>query len=101
MAIANFSVPEKLAKEQISLLENANKNGKIRIGVNETTKAVERSKALLVLVAEDVNPEEIVMHLPLICKEKNIPCSFVKTKKELGNLQKKLQSKIKTCFRNN
>ena len=36
------------------------------------------------MIAEDVNPPEVVMHLPLICKEKHVPYSFVKTKKELG-----------------
>ncbi|MBN1941293.1 MAG: 50S ribosomal protein L7ae [Candidatus Diapherotrites archaeon] len=84
MAIAKFSVPEKLAQAQASFLEKVKKKGKIRIGVNEVTKAIERGQAKLVVIAEDVSPEEIVMHLPLICDEKQIPYSFVKTKKELG-----------------
>jgi large subunit ribosomal protein L7Ae len=38
----------------------------------------------MVFVANDVSPAEVIMHLPLLCKEKKIPVSFVETKKELG-----------------
>lgn len=79
-----FEVSEKLMTEQLNLVEKARGKGKIKIGVNEVTKAAERGVAKLVLIAQDVSPPEIVMHLPLICKEKNIPCSVVKTRKELG-----------------
>jgi len=69
----------------VDLMQKVSKQGKIKIGTNETTKAIERGTAKLVVVAEDVQPKEIIMHLPLLCKEKNIPIAFVKTKKELGN----------------
>ncbi len=82
--LATFSLPEKLLEQQNTVLDKAKKSGKIRIGVNEVTKAVERGVAKLVVIASDVEPKEIVMHLPLICKEKNIPFSFAKSKKELG-----------------
>ena len=79
-----FSVPKELVAEQLEFVEKARKKGKVKCGINEVTKAIERGSAKLVLIAEDVSPAEIVMHLPLICNEKKIPCSFVKTKKELG-----------------
>jgi large subunit ribosomal protein L7Ae len=79
-----FEVPEKLAAEQLSFVEKARKSGKIRVGVNEVTKAIERGSAKLVLIAMDVEPKEIVMHLPLLCSEKNVPFSYAKTRKELG-----------------
>ena len=79
-----FSVPEELRARQASLLEKVSKTGKIRIGSNETTKAAERGQAKLVVIAEDVSPPEIVMHLPLICREKNIPFTYVSSKKGLG-----------------
>lgn len=82
--LAKFEVPEKVLEQQNSFLEKARKNGKIKIGVNETTKAVERGVAKLVVIAKDVEPQEIVMHLPLICREKKIAFSFAKSKKELG-----------------
>src|SRR3989344_6666800 len=79
-----FSVPEELRAKQASLLEKIKKTGKVRVGANEATKAAERGTAKLIVIAEDVSPAEIVMHLPLICKEKNIPVSYVSTKKCLG-----------------
>lgn len=79
-----FSVPEELKARQASLLEKIKKTGKVRIGANEATKAAERGTAKLIVIAEDVSPPEIVMHLPIICREKNIPVSFVSTKKGLG-----------------
>ena len=84
MAIAKFEVSKDLQLKELELVERASKNAKLRIGVNEVTKAVERNQAKLVLIAEDVNPPEIVMHLPILCEEKKIPFSFVSTKKELG-----------------
>ncbi len=80
----DFSVPEGVMNEALDVLAKSRQKGKIRIGVNETTKAVEREVAKLVLIAEDVNPKEIVMHIPLLCDEKKIPYCQVKTKKELG-----------------
>jgi len=68
-----FEVPAKLNEKQLALVEKVNKNGKIKIGINEVTKAIERGKARLVLIAQDVSPPEVVMHLPLLCKEKGIP----------------------------
>jgi len=84
MAIAKFEVSKDLQLKELELVERASKNAKLRIGVNEVTKAVERNQAKLVLIAEDVSPPEIVMHLPILCEEKKIPFSFVSTKKELG-----------------
>src|SRR3989338_7938821 len=79
-----FSMPEELRARQAVLLEKIKKSGKVKIGANEATKAAERGSAKLIVVAEDVSPPEIVMHLPLICREKNIPFSYVSTKKGLG-----------------
>ena len=58
--------------------------GKIKKGVNEATKAIERGVAKLVVVAEDIEPPEIVMHLSPLCDEKKIPLIKVPSKNELG-----------------
>lgn len=65
-------------------IELARSNGKIKKGANEVTKAVERGVAKLVAIANDVSPKEIVMHLPLLCKEKGITCVEVGSKNDLG-----------------
>ena len=66
------------------VVEKARKTGKIEKGTNEVTKAVERGTAKLVVYATDVEPKEIVMHLPIICKEKGIPCAEADKKEKLG-----------------
>jgi large subunit ribosomal protein L7Ae len=65
-------------------VETARGDGKIAKGVNEVTKHVERGDAKLVAIASDISPPEIVMHLPALSKEKNIPCIKVGSKEELG-----------------
>lgn len=79
-----FEVPVELASEVYQLVEKARSGGKLRVGSNEVTKSVERGEAKLVIIAGDVNPVEIVMHLPIICSEKNIPIISVAAKEELG-----------------
>ncbi len=65
-------------------VEIARNTGKVRIGTNEATKAIERGIAKLVVIAEDVQPKEFVMHLPSLCEEKKIPFVYVKSKLDLG-----------------
>lgn len=79
-----FSVSKDLADKVLQLLEMARNSGKIRKGTNEATKAIEKSAAQIVVIAEDVEPEEIVMHLPALCDEKKIPYVFVPSKQDLG-----------------
>ncbi len=72
------------AEKALEAVELARSTGKIKKGTNETTKALERGTAKLVVYAKDVQPAEVVMHLPLLAKEKGIPCIEVPSKEELG-----------------
>ena len=66
------------------IIEQAKRTGKIEKGTNEVTKAIERQTAKLVVYAADVEPKEIVQHLPVLCKEKNILCKEADSKQKLG-----------------
>ena len=79
-----FEVPKELADKAYEAVEGARDTGKLRKGTNETTKAIERKQAMLVVKAEDVEPAEIVAHLPPLCDEKGIPYIYVPNKRELG-----------------
>ncbi|MBI2573540.1 50S ribosomal protein L7ae [Candidatus Woesearchaeota archaeon] len=68
----------------LEAVEVARTSGKIRKGANEVTKAIEKGEAKLVVFAADVNPKEVVMHLPLLCKDKKILCVQVAKKEDLG-----------------
>ncbi len=71
-------------EEAYEAIELAKKSGKICKGANEVTKALEKGKAKLVAYAKDVSPAEIVMHLPILAKEKGVICVEVGSKQELG-----------------
>jgi large subunit ribosomal protein L7Ae len=81
---AKFEVPQDLVNKTYEAVSVAKSTGKIRKGVNETTKAIERGIAKLVVMARDVTPEEILMHLPVMCGEKQVPFIYVPSKLELG-----------------
>ena len=53
---------DELRDKTLDLLDKTAKKGKIKGGINEVTKAIERGTAKLVIIAEDVSPKEIVMH---------------------------------------
>ena len=81
----DFDVPADLEERAVQALEVARDTGTVKKGTNETTKAIERGNADLVFVAEDVQPEEIVMHLPELADEKGIPYIFVESQDDVGH----------------
>lgn len=80
-----FTAPKELQDIAYEIVEIARDTGKVRKGTNETTKAVERVVAKFVAIAEDVDPPEIIFHLPIMCEEKSIPYIFVASKNKLGS----------------
>jgi len=80
-----FETPEEVADAACEALQMAAETGQVRKGTNEATKAIERGIAKLVVIAEDVDPPEVVAHLPILCDERKIPYLFVSTRKRLGS----------------
>lgn len=80
-----YDVPSDLQEDVIEALEVARDTGSIRKGTNETTKAIERGNAKLVVIAEDVQPEEIVLHLPELAEERDVPFVFVGAQNDIGH----------------
>tara|TARA_B100000959_G_scaffold274725_1_gene327041 strand:+ start:280 stop:666 length:387 start_codon:yes stop_codon:yes gene_type:complete len=79
-----FDTPEDLVSPILEALRVAAQTGKVRKGTNEATKAIERGISKLIVIAEDVEPPEVVAHLPLICEEQKAAYAFVPSKQELG-----------------
>lgn len=79
-----FDVPQELSDKAAEALEIARDTGKVGKGTNEVTKAIERGDALLVLIAENIDPPEIAAHLPVLSEEKDTPYVYIPTKDELG-----------------
>ncbi len=80
-----FETPKDLSDKAYTLAELARDGGKIKKGTNEVTKAVERGAAAMVIMATDVNPPEILAHIPALCEERNVAYVYVPSKAELGN----------------
>ena len=68
-----FDTPEELAKQAEEALETAQSTGKVA-----------RGDAKLVVIAEDVDPAEIVAHIPVLADEKEIPYVYLPTKEQVG-----------------
>merc|ERR1712127_605672 len=67
----------------------------VKMGVNHVTSLVEEKKAKLVIIAHDVDPIEIVVWLPSLCKARGIPYCIVKSKARLGAV---VGMKTATCL---
>ncbi len=79
-----FEVAKDVADKTYEAARLARQSGVVRKGANETTKSVERGLASLVIIAEDVDPEEVVMHLPGLCEQRKIVFTYVPSKLDLG-----------------
>jgi 50S ribosomal protein L7Ae len=84
MAIAKFEAPEELQQIALEAVETARDSGKIKKGTNEATKTIERGTAKLVVIAENIEPVEIIAHLGPLCEEKGAAYIYVKEQKDLG-----------------
>ena len=82
--IDKYKRSEELERMAIEALEIARDTGKIKKGINETTKAIERGTAKIVYFAGNIEPLELIMHIPILCEEKKVPCLVVEDKKKLG-----------------
>lgn len=80
-----FETPRELSDKAYTLAELARDGGKIKKGTNEVTKAIERGNAAIVIMATDVEPPEILAHIPALCEERNVAYVYVPSKAELGN----------------
>ena len=82
-AHVSYETPNDV-QDKIYEMVSANKTGKMKKGSNEVTKTAERGTAKFIIMAEDVNPPELLAHIPLICAEKNIPFGYVPSQEFLA-----------------
>jgi len=68
----------------LDLIQQAANYKQLLKGANESTKALNRGIAEFIVMAADAEPLEILLHLPLLCEDKNVPYVFVKSKQALG-----------------
>ncbi|XP_067941499.1 NHP2-like protein 1 [Watersipora subatra] len=74
----------ELTKKILDLVQQAVNYKQLRKGANEATKTLNRGISEFIVMAADAEPLEILMHLPLLCEDKNVPYVFVRSKQALG-----------------
>ena len=83
----DFETPADVQEKVYEYVKKIGKDGSGRFkkGMNEVIKVCERGAAKLVVMAENVNPGEMMMPIPLICKERGIPYIYVEDQGYLGD----------------
>ena len=81
-----FETPQDVQEQVYELVKSLGKDGKGRLkkGANEVTKSAERGTAQMIVMAENVNPGELLAHIPMICQEKEIPFIYVEDQSYLA-----------------
>ncbi|KAG5675007.1 hypothetical protein PVAND_004947 [Polypedilum vanderplanki] len=78
--LADASLTSKI----MTLIQQAVNYKQLRRGANEATKTLNRGLSEFIVMAADAEPLEIILHLPLLCEDKNVPYVFVRSKQALG-----------------
>ena len=102
--LAKYKPETRKAKIQRLKEEAADKGGKekagtkpivVKFGLSHVTTLIENREAKLVVIAHDVDPIELVLHLPTLCRKYDVPYCFVKGKARLGTF---VHQKTATCL---
>jgi U4/U6 small nuclear ribonucleoprotein SNU13 len=75
---------KKLTVTILDLIQQAANYKQLKKGANEATKTLNRGISEFIVMAADAEPLEILLHLPLLCEDKNVPYVFVLSKQALG-----------------
>jgi len=73
-----------LTNSILELVQQASQYKQLKKGANEATKTLNRGVSEFIVLTADTEPLEILLHLPLLCEEKNVPYVFVPSKAALG-----------------
>ncbi len=73
-----------LSTQLLELVNQAANYKQLKKGANEATKTLNRGISEFIIMAADAEPLEILLHLPLLCEDKNVPYVFVPSKIALG-----------------
>merc|ERR1712118_532291 len=73
-----------LAISILEIVQLTSNQKQLKKGANESTKTLNRGISELIILAADTEPIEILLHLPLLCEDKNVPYVFVPSKQALG-----------------
>ena len=73
-----------LTQQILDVVQQSQNLRQLKKGANEATKTLNRGISEFIIMAADTEPIEILLHLPLLCEDKNVPYVFVPSKTALG-----------------
>ncbi|KII95180.1 hypothetical protein PLICRDRAFT_60754, partial [Plicaturopsis crispa FD-325 SS-3] len=76
---------KKLLKKLHKTIKKASKARQVKRGVKEVVKGIRKGEKGLLVLAADINPIDIISHLPVLSEEAQVPYVFVTSKEELGH----------------
>mmetsp|Transcript_31358 Transcript_31358/g.52679 ORF Transcript_31358/g.52679 Transcript_31358/m.52679 type:complete len:129 (-) Transcript_31358:105-491(-) len=74
----------QLQNSILDIVQQASNYKQLKKGANEATKTLNRGIAEFIVMSADTEPLEILLHLPLLAEDKNVPYVFVSSKQALG-----------------
>ncbi|KPI40467.1 13 kDa ribonucleoprotein-associated protein [Cyphellophora attinorum] len=74
----------QLSPKILDLLQQAANYRQLKKGANEATKTLNRGTSEVIVLAADTSPLAILLHLPLLAEDKNVPYVYVPSKVALG-----------------
>ncbi|CAF9903382.1 MAG: RNA binding protein snu13 [Heterodermia speciosa] len=75
---------QALSQEILDLVQQTSHYRQLKKGANEATKTLNRGTSEVIILAADTAPLAILLHLPLLCEDKNVPYVYVPSKAALG-----------------
>ncbi|KAJ8473850.1 hypothetical protein ONZ45_g16149 [Pleurotus djamor] len=83
--LAHPLAEKKLSKKLHKTIKKASKARQVKRGVKEVVKGIRKGEKGLLVLAADINPIDIISHLPVLSEEAQIPYIFLPSKEELGS----------------
>ncbi|KAJ3212148.1 snoRNA-binding protein [Clydaea vesicula] len=75
---------KKLTKKVLKTIKKASKQKQIKRGVKEVVKGLRKGSKGVVFIAGDINPIDVITHVPVLCEESDVPYVYVPSKEDLG-----------------
>jgi H/ACA ribonucleoprotein complex subunit 2 len=76
---------KKTTKRLHKLVKKASQAKFVRRGVKEVVKALRKGAKGFCIIAGDISPIDVVVHLPIMCEDRKIPYFYVPSKLDLGS----------------
>jgi len=82
--VAKPMASKKFAKKVYKLIKKGTKAKSIRSGLKDVQSRIRKGETGLVIFAGDVTPVDVMVHMPVVCEDKQIPYIYTPSRMDLG-----------------